>query len=297
MRSGRVVQALGRRPKSEAVHGSRPGLPEPVRFRTVSGRGLVVNAWVNGAGSYKFAVDTGAGATLLSKRVAEAARVAPDGGRRVAISGLSGAAPVSGQRAVLDRLAIGDESNLLPSKGLVIVTSGLPPDVDGVLDPTEAFWPLGYVIDMPKGELSAFDPRATPVRPGDAPPDGAVVPWLSDGQSRRPFVRLDNGRRALVDTGSGLGLAVSERAARAMGLVVDVIEDRAEIRDLAGGSIRARRIPSINIGIGPLVLRHVPTDLLLGAESGAPIVLGREALYPFRLTFDPVNRLIRFAPA
>src|SRR3954463_11736224 len=46
------------------------GLPSPIRFREVSGRGLLVSAWVNGAGPYTFAVDTGAGATILSRPVA-----------------------------------------------------------------------------------------------------------------------------------------------------------------------------------------------------------------------------------
>ena len=50
-------------------------LPSPVGFREDGGRGLLVRAWVNGAGPYTFAVDTGAGATIISPRVAGEARV------------------------------------------------------------------------------------------------------------------------------------------------------------------------------------------------------------------------------
>jgi hypothetical protein len=45
-----------------------------------------------------------------------------------------------------------------------------------------------------------------------------------------------------------------------------------------------------------MALRNVPTDLVYGAEMGAPIILGRDALRPFKLTFDPLNRLISISP-
>ena len=73
--------------------------------------------------------------------------------------------------------------------------------------------------------------------------------------------------------------------------------ERRDARDLPGGRIAANRIPPTTISIGPLVLRGVPTDLLLRATAGTPILLGRDALRPFRLSFDPVNRLIRIAPS
>lgn len=270
-------------------------LPLPVRFREVEGRGLLVSAWVNGAGPYTFAVDTGAGATILSERVAGEARI-PAGGSRATIGGLSGTGGRAGREARLQSLAIGERSNFLPSGSSVIVTGGLPQGIDGVLDPTEGYWPLGYSIDMPNEEITAFDPRVNPVRLSEAPPDGAVVPWLTDAHTRRPFVMLDLGRRALVDTGSGFGLAMSEGVARASG--IRFVEGRAHsgVRDLGGGTIAARRVPPITVRIGSLILRRVPTDVVSGTESGAPILLGREALQPFHLTFDPVNRLVRIAP-
>ena len=277
-------------------------LPSPVRFREVEGRGLLVSAWVNGAGEYTFAIDTGAGATILSERVAQEARL-PFNGNRAKISGLSGAGAPSGREASVRSLAIGERNNFLPTKSpaVVIVTAGLPAGIDGVLDPTEAYWPLGYSINMPDGEISAFDPRVNPVSPMDVPPGGAVVPWLFDARTRRPFVMLDLGRRALLDTGSGFGLAISESVARSSGIMFGERRDSSSsssggARDLGGGAIAARRIAPITVRIGTLTLRRIPTDLISGVESGAPILLGREALQPFHLTFDPVNRLIRLAP-
>ncbi|MCA1565026.1 MAG: aspartyl protease family protein [Acidobacteria bacterium] len=258
---------------------------------------MLARVWVNNSGPYNFAIDTGAGATIISRQVAAEARVALAGARSVALSGLSGAQGVQGREAAPGSLAIGAPENLLPGRGLAIVTDALPSDLDGVLDPTESYWPLGFTINLSGETISAFDPRATPLRGLAPPPGGAIVQWLFDGSSRRPFVSLDVGRRALLDTGSGFGLAISETAARSFGIVSTRGRERAGVRDLGRGNISARRVEPITIQIGSLVLRRIPTDLLSGAASGAPVLLGRDALRPFEISFDPVSRLIRLRPA
>lgn len=275
---------------------ARSSLPFPARFRLVEGRGLMVNAWINGSGPFKLAIDTGAGATILSEQVAQSAGVRSTTGRRATIGGLSGQGAGTGREARLDTLAIGDRNNLLPAQSTVIVTSGLPEGVDGVLDPTESYWPLGYKIDFPAETISAFDPRTTPLRPGDVPAGGAVVPWLYEGAARRPFVALDNGRKALIDTGSSLGLALNEAEAQRLGIRPLARGRTSAVRDLGGGRVSAHRVAPANVRIGAMALRNVPTDLLYGAEAGAPILLGRAALHPFKLVFDPLNRLISISP-
>jgi hypothetical protein len=196
---------------------------------------------------------------------------------------------VSAREARLQSLAIGDRENLLPGKLDVVVTGGLPADIDGVLDPTEAFAPLGYTIDIPRNQISAFDPRDMPLNVNRQPDGGAVVPWLRDSQSRRPFVQLDNGDRALIDTGSSLGLAVRDTS-------VGRANNGASIRDIGGGIISTRRVRPTTVAIGSLALQNVPTDLVSGIESDAPVLLGLSALRPFRISFDPVHRLIEIAP-
>ena len=263
-------------------------VPAPVSFREVRGRGLIVRTWINSVGPFNFAIDTGAGATLLSQRVADEARVAMTKGRS-SIAGLSGNS-ISARHASLQSLAIGDSDNYLPAKGDAMVISGLPPDLDGVLDPTEAFSPLGYVLDLPQNELSAFDPKTSPIRMNEQPDQGTVVQWIREASSRRPFVMLDNGDRALLDTGSSLGLAIrdsgsSNREAR-----------RDAVRDVGGGQISSRRVEATTVSIGALTLRRVPTDLVSGTEADAPVLLGLSALRPFRLRFDPLHRLIEIAP-
>ncbi|MDT7809022.1 MAG: hypothetical protein QOJ70_2835 [Acidobacteriota bacterium] len=272
-------------------------LPSTVYFRESGERGLLVKTWVNGAGPFNFAIDTGAGATILSSRTAGAARVEVEsGGRDIEVGGLSGARAGGAQKAFVRTVALGSRENSLPARGLFVIAQGLPSDLDGILDPSELTSSLGYVIDIPAGELSFFDPRTQPLRTGAAPPGGAVVPWLTEGGSRRPFVMLAEGRRALLDTGSGFGLAVDESAARALGILATEGRQRGGTRDLAGGEVPTRRVRAATISIGALVLRGVPTDLLLRAEKGAPVILGRDALRPFRISFDPLNRLIMLDP-
>ena len=281
------VAAETGRPKSGAAVGELK-VPRPVSFREVPGRGLIVKTWINSVGPFSFAIDTGAGATLLSPGVAEEARVMIKDGRANSIAGLSGTR-VPARDASIQSLAIGDRENDLPAKGAVLVIDGLPRDLDGVLDPTEAFSPLGYVIDLPQHELSAFDPRNTPLRVNEQPAEGAVVPWLREGRGRRPFVMLDNGDRALLDTGSSLGLAIRDSSP------TDRKMPAHAVRDVGGGQISTRRVAATTIAIGALTLRRIPTDLVSGTEADAPVLLGLSALRPFRLKFDPVHHLIEIA--
>jgi hypothetical protein len=266
-------------------------VPRLVTFREEEGRGLLVRVWVNSTGPFNFAVDTGSGAILLSRRVSDEAGVGAKPGRGTSIAGLSGITGTA-HEATLRTLAIGDRENYLPGKGLALITDGLPGDIDGVLDPTEAFAPLGYVIDIPNGELIAFDPQAAPVRASSPPPGGTVVRWLHEASSRRPFVLLDNGHRALLDTGSRLGLAISDHRSRTAASG----DGDYSVRDVGGGSVSARALRPTTVAIGALTLRNIPTDLISGAEAGAPVLIGLRALRPFRLKFDPAHRLIEIAP-
>ena len=284
----------GSTPKTvRGINRSQPlrELPLPVYFRAVRDRGLLVNAWINGSGPYTFAIDTGAGSTIISARLAEALDISTDSGRRISLSGLSGREQPGGRLGLIKTLALGDAENLLPANRSVVVSQGLPSEIDGILDPTEAYFPFGYTIDLPNRQISAFDCAISPLSIRNPPRDGAVVHWLTDGGSRRPFVRLDDGRQALLDTGSGFGLALTEGSGP---------YDRPgarRVQDLGGGSVTSRRVEPSTVSIGALTLRRVPTDVLSGVQKGTPVLLGREALSPFRLSFDPVHRLIAFDPA
>ena len=261
----------------------------PVRLREVRGRGLLADVWVNSVGPFTLQLIPVPGATLVSPRVASAARLDVRSNRSRSIAGLSGRRTTA-HDANVQSLAIGDRTNYVPGSQSVVVTAGLPNDIDGVLDPTEAFSPLGYIIDIPRLELATFDSRAMPLRLEDQPREGAVVRWLREGSSRRPFVQLDNGDRALIDTGSSLGLGIRSNSESDRGRV-------SYSRDIGGGQVSTQRVRPMTVAIGALELKNIPTDVISGAEAGAPTLLGLSALRPFRLVFDPVNRLIEIAPS
>ena len=275
---------------------SRYQLPRSVFFREVPGRGLLVRLWVNGFGPYNFAIDTGAGATIMSPRVTSQAGVTAKLTRANRIGGLSGIInTVAATEVQPGNLAIGYRDNFLPSTGIVLMADIFPSDIDGILDPTESYWPLGYVIDFPGSKLSAFDPGLSPLHLSEAPADGTIVPWVRDGSGRRPYVLLDDGQKALLDTGSEFGLALSDNGSSNGNSSRRSSSNRA-VRDLGGGTISARRVAPLTVAIGSLSLRRIPTDLIAGKEREAPVLLGRAALRPFRLSFDPVSRLIEIAP-
>lgn len=273
-----------------AQRASRPAvLPHSVTFREVRGRGLLVTTWINSIGPFTFAIDTGAGITIISSRVAAQAAVPMRQGSRPSIAGLSGVT-MSARDGTVQSIALGETENRLPARTDVIVSDGLPRDLDGLLDPNDAFGQLGYSIDIPHQELSFFDPRESGLSTRSQPADGAVVSWQQLGNSRRPFVTLSTGEQALIDTGSSLGFAIHDSSQTLPASRSSVVRD-------VGGSVSAHRVAPRTVSIGSLVLRNVPTDLISGATADAPVLLGLNALHPFRLRFDPLHRLIEIAPS
>jgi hypothetical protein len=267
-------------------------VPLPVRLREVQGRGLLVEAWVDGSGPYVFAVDTGAGTTLIRSEIVARVGLSARTGKRIEFGGLSNRT-TSAQQVVIKNFALGDRNNFLPSRHTALVVSNLPSGVDGILDPTEAYAPLGYVIDMPNRRLLAFDTASSRLRVGAESAGGAVVRWVRESGGTRPFVRLGDNRLALIDTGSGFGLAIPSDATAAG---FNHKSGKA-VQDLGGGKVESRRVEPTTVTIGSLVLRRVPTDILIGAHKDVPVLLGRGALYPFRITFDPASRLIEITPS
>jgi hypothetical protein len=261
----------------------------PIRLKDERERGLLAQGWVNGAGPFVFVIDTGAGVSLINRNVVEQARLQVTRSRRTLVGGLSTAPIASDQETRISALALGERNNSVSGSFTAAVVANLPGSIDGVLDPTEVFRPYGYSVDIPNRELRVFDTAAQRLRMTDVPKDGAVVRWVREAGSERPFVRLGDGRLALIDTGSTLGFALNE-SGRVVGSNQNITHD------LGGGRIQSRRVAPQTVNIGALVLNKVPTDVLTGVAPGTPIILGRGALFPFKITFDPASRLIAFEP-
>ena len=268
--------------------------PLPARLRVEKDRGLLLATWINGQGPYVFAVDTGAGMNLITQKVASETQLAIRQVRPTKLGGLSGVTTTSNREAVIDEIGLGERSNSVRSPRTALVVPFLPSGVDGILDPTDVYSPFGYSIDIPNGRIEPLISSSTTAQSSRLTGEGATVPWLQNGDLDRPFVRLGDGRLALVDTGSSFGLAVNGRGAVIVGPRGERQQGEGN-RDIGGGSISSRRVAPTTISIGELVLRHVPTDILFGVDDDAPVILGRDVLYPFKITFDPQRRLIQFS--
>jgi hypothetical protein len=268
-------------------------MPLPARFRVQKESGLLLTVWLNGSGPYIFAIDTGAGLNVITESVATDARLPFKTVRPTLMGGLTAATISSNREAVINQMALGDRANTLPSQKTAVIVPSLSPGIDGILDPTETYAPFGYSIDISNERIEAVDSNWASAQSVQRVEDGAVVPWLRMGGSNRPFVKLGDGRVALIDTGSGFGLAVSDRNA----VIIGNNRGRGNtqgVRDISGGTIFSRRVSPSTISIGELVLRGIPTDILSQVQDDAPVILGRDALYPFKITFDPRRRLIEF---
>jgi aspartyl protease len=257
----------------------------PIKLRDERDRGLLATGWINGRGPFFFAIDTGAGVSLISRSVVERAGLRVTNSTRPLVGGLSTSPISSNQETRLSGLALGQPSNRISTSAIAAIVPNLPDQIDGILDPTDVFAPHGYSVDLPNRLLRVFDGR---LRTTDVPQDGAVVRWVG---TDRPFVRFSDGRLVLLDTGSGFGLALNEARSGAGRNHGD-----NTMADLGGGRIQYRPIAPQRVSIGALVLNGVPTDVLTGVAPGTPIILGRRALFPFKITFDPVSRLISFEP-
>lgn len=267
--------------------------PLQVRFRDARGRGLLVDVWINGAGPFAFALDTGAGVSIIARKVAERSQLAVRPARKTLVGGLSASSIASNQETTIDAVALGRADNRIGVSLIAAVAADLPMGIDGILDPLDIS-PSGYSIDLPNRQLEILGGTGQHLSLGAIPDGGAVVRWIRERGSQRPFVRLGDGRLALLDTGSNFGLAVTQQ-----GQLGGMNHPRRSdaIRDLGGGIVQSHRVSSATISIGDLVLRNVPTDVLIGAAPDTPTILGRDVLYPFRITFDPITRLIAIAPA
>lgn len=287
-KTGVALQRL--QPDSEFASA---GYVAPIKLRDERDRGLLATAWINGAGPFTFAVDTGAGVSLITRNVVERAHLQVNKSRRPLVGGLSTSPIASDQETRLSGLALGTPSNRISTNAVAAVVSNLPGSIDGIVDPTDVFAPLGYSVDLPRRQLRVFDPVSQGLRLNQAPRDGAVVRWVREPGNDRPFVQLGDGRLALIDTGSGFGLALTD------GRVVSRSHGAAQMEnrhDLGGGRVQSQEITPQRVSIGALVLNGVPSNVLSGVARGTPNILGRRALFPFKISFDPRARLIAFEP-
>src|SRR4029450_598581 len=129
----------------------------PVHLKQSSGRGLLTDVWIRGSGPFTFVVDTGAGVTLVSRSLVNKAQLQTQRSSRPLAGGLSAGSIISNQSASIPQMSIGRRDNQLRTSFTAAVVENLPAGIDGILDPTSAFQPYGYSIDLPNRELRIID--------------------------------------------------------------------------------------------------------------------------------------------
>src|ERR1044071_9112399 len=105
--------------------------PLPIKLRD-GHDGLVANAWINGAGPFVFAIDTGAGVSLISRNVVDRAHLQVTRSNRPLVGGLSTARIASDEETRLSDLALGQPSNRINTRALAAVVTSLPGSIDGI---------------------------------------------------------------------------------------------------------------------------------------------------------------------
>src|SRR6185295_15577970 len=145
---------------------------------------------------------------VVTERIAGVLRLPVRTVRPTLMGGLSAARISSNREAIIIQMALGERDNVLPAQKTALIVASLAPGVDGILDPTDSYAPLGYSIDIANELIEAIEPGVGRSLRRETVVEGAVVPWLRQGGSNRPFVRLGDGRIALLDAGSRFGLAV-----------------------------------------------------------------------------------------
>ena len=106
----------------------------PISFREDEDHGLLAKGWINGAGPFVFAIDTGAGASIISQRVVAAARLQVTKARTPLVGGLSTSPISSDQEVRINGLALGNPGNRVPGRVVAAVVPNLPRAIDGILD-------------------------------------------------------------------------------------------------------------------------------------------------------------------
>src|SRR2546430_10136694 len=100
-------------PSERRMIEAKVSLPHPAAFREASGRGLLIRTWINSQGPFTFAIDTGAGTTLLSQRVADEAGINVSGGRTISVAGINSARS-AGRPGSIHTLDLRDPGNCVP---------------------------------------------------------------------------------------------------------------------------------------------------------------------------------------
>lgn len=220
---------------------------------------FVVPATINGRGPYPLLMDSGAGSTLLDRRVIEE----------------------TGARKKVDSLAIGEFKAFefgFREHDMELLSAALGRRIDGILG-HPVFNPLLLTYDFPGRELS--------IEVGSL--DSTEAVRLRPGVDR-PYVRANVDSLAfwvLIDTGSSRGIVLDDLERFPLAVPPTLTGGRVRVNGLF--RVETARLAS-DVLLGGLVL-----DNPFAARSASIHILGQQILHRFSLTFDHPSGLVRFS--
>jgi hypothetical protein len=255
----------------------------------------VVSTWVNGKGPYHFALDTGAGITVLTPEFAKRAGLIGSGSMQATGSG----GTVKVQQLVLHSVAVGratvnDVAAAIIPLPLDFTYQGDYGTIDGVLG-YSFLSHFAVTIDMQHNRATLTTPSAYHTPPGAA----SEVANLSDNT---PVVRARvdgiNGFFKL-DTGDNGWLTLTAPFVAAHGFARRYPGGVPELFEGVGGMDRARTVRIRQFIIGGATLRDEPTSLSLtttGMLGGMTGNVGHDILRRFVFTVDYARKRVDFTP-
>jgi hypothetical protein len=255
----------------------------------------VVSTTIDGKGPYHFALDTGAGITVLTPEFAKRAGLAGDGSMQATGSG----GTVRVQQLVIHSVAVGratvnDVAAAVIPLPLDFTYQGDYGTIDGVLG-YSFLSHFAVTIDMRHNRVTLTTPSAYRTPPG-------AVSEAADFSDNTPVVRAAadgiNGPFKL-DTGDNGWLTLTAPFVAAHGFARRYPDGVLELFEGVGGIGRARTVRIRQFTIGGATLHDELTSLSLaktGILGGMTGNVGHDVLRRFVFTVDYARRRVDFTP-
>lgn len=259
---------------------------------------MTVPVHIDGAGPYRFVIDTGAQRTVISRQLAEALRLAP--GRRVRLTDMAGVAQVATVRIPSIRVSViggqGIEAPALDADHL---------GAAGMLG-IDTLQKHVVAIDFERQEMRVTPARLRPRRAAPAPraPGEVVVQARSLlGQLVVTDAWVGGTKvRVIIDTGAAVSMGNEALRRRALG---NRRGAPVLIRSVTGGDVtadqamlRGVRIGKVGVDGLPVAIADVAPFAAFGVADRPAILLGMDALRLFRrVEIDFANRELRMLVA
>lgn len=252
---------------------------------------MTVNVRVNGAGPYRFIVDSGADTSVVGERIANGLKLPP--GRRIILNSIT-------DSQIVDRVLV-DELELGPTRVAdleVPVLRERDLGAEGMLG-LDALVEQRLMLDFEKRLITVDDGRTPLPRYDDMI---VVTARLRKGQLILTQVTADRQRLdAVVDTGSEITIGNTALRDKLMGRGSTQFSE-VEVTGVTGttAKLRIARIDRLKIGGVvlhgvPIAFADIPPFKVFGLDTKPSLLLGTDLMENFRkVSLDFHGRKVRF---